>query len=55
MLIFGVLAFAVVTFFASFLIGRTGEFDRGKAATFITLMAWGSLIFGLYIGRLASQ
>ena len=55
MLIFGVLAFATVTFFVSFLIGRTGEFDKGKVATYITLIAWVSMIFGLYIGRIASQ
>lgn len=53
MMVFGVLIFAIVTFFISFLIGRTGEIDKGKAATYITLIAWGSLIFGLYIGRTA--
>ena len=52
MMAFSVLVFAIVTFFASFLIGRTGEMDRGKAATYITLIAWGSLIVGLYIGRM---
>jgi hypothetical protein len=55
MLVFGVLVFAIVTFFVSFLIVRTGEFDKGKVATYITLIAWGSMIFGLYIGRIAPQ
>lgn len=55
MLIFGVLVFAIVTFFVSFLIGRTGECDKGKVGTYITLIAWGSMIFGLYIGRIATQ
>ena len=55
MLVFGVLVFAIVTFFVSFLIGRTGEFDKGKVATYITLIAWGSMTFGLYIGRIAPQ
>jgi hypothetical protein len=55
MLVFGVLAFAMVTFFVSFLIRRTGEFDKGKVATYITLIAWGSMIFGLYIGSIALQ
>lgn len=55
MLVFGVLVFAIVTFFVSFLIGRKGEFDKGKVATYITLIAWGSMIFGLYIGRIAPQ
>ena len=53
MMVFSVLAFSIVTFFISFMIGRMGETDKGKAATFITLIAWGSLIFGLYIGRMA--
>jgi hypothetical protein len=43
MLVFGVLVFAIVTFFVSFLIVRTGEFDKGKVATYITLIAWGSM------------
>jgi hypothetical protein len=51
MLVFSVLIFSMVTFFISFLIGRTGEFDKGKIATYITLVAWSSLIIGLYIGR----
>ena len=53
MMVFGVLVFAIAMFFISFLIGRTGEIDKGKAATYITIIAWGSLIFGLYIGRMA--
>ncbi len=55
MLVFGVLVFAIITFFVSFLIGRTGEFDKGKVAAYIALIAWGSMIFGLYIGRIALQ
>ncbi len=55
MLVFAVLAFAIVTFFVSFLIGRTGEFDKGKVATYFTLIAWGSMIIGLCIGRLVLQ
>lgn len=51
MLIFGVLTFAVATFAVSFLIVRTDEFDKGKVATFITLIAWGSMLFGLYMGK----
>jgi hypothetical protein len=53
MMVFSVLVFAVVTVFLSFLVGRAGETDKGKAATCITIIAWGSLIFGLYIGRVA--
>jgi hypothetical protein len=46
-----ILLFAVVTFFVSFLIGRSNDLDRGKMATFVTLIAWGSLLFGLYMAR----
>jgi hypothetical protein len=51
MLVFGVLAFAAVTFFISFLVGRTNDFDKGKIAAYVTLVAWSSLIAGLYMGR----
>lgn len=52
MLVFAVLAFALVTFFISFLIGRTNEPDKGKLAAYVTVIAWGSLFCGLYIGKL---
>jgi uncharacterized membrane protein YedE/YeeE len=51
MLIFGVLAFAIVIFFLSFMLGKQNGLDHGKIATYLTLIAWGSLMFGLYIGR----
>jgi tetrahydromethanopterin S-methyltransferase subunit F len=51
MLVFAVLAFAVVTFFVSFLIGRTNDLDKGKMATYVTVVAWGSLFCGLYLGK----
>jgi hypothetical protein len=51
MLVFGVLAFAIVTFFISFMIGKQNNVDHGKVATYVTLIAWSSLVFGLYIGR----
>jgi hypothetical protein len=52
MTVFNVLVFAIATVLLSFLVGRTGEIDKGKAATYITIIAWGSLIFGLSIGRM---
>ena len=52
MLIFSVLVFAIVTFFVAFLIGHEGASDKGKTATVVTLVAWGSLIAGLYMGRI---
>jgi hypothetical protein len=51
MMIFGVLAFAMVTFFISFLIGRIEHADKGKVATYTTLVAWGSLLCGLYLSK----
>lgn len=51
MLVFAVLAFSVVTFFVSFLVGRTNDMDRGKMAAYVTVIAWGSLFCGLYIGK----
>lgn len=51
MMITGVLVFAIVTFFISFLINRTNDFDKGKFATYVTLIAWGSLLYGLYLSK----
>jgi hypothetical protein len=52
MLVFSVLVFAIVAFFVSFLIGRTEDGDKGKLALYTTLIAWGSLLCGLYMARL---
>ena len=51
MMIFGILAFAIITFFVSFLLGQIKDFDRGKIAAFATLIAWGSLLYGLYLAK----
>jgi hypothetical protein len=51
MMIFAILAFAIMTFFVSFLIGRMNDHDKGKIAAFTTLIAWGSLICGLYLAK----
>lgn len=48
-----VLMFAMATFFVSFLIGRSNDLDRGKVATYVTLIAWGSLLCGLYLAKLS--
>jgi len=53
MLVFGVLAFSIVTFFVSFLIGQTGEGDKGKISALVTLTAWSSLAVGLMLGRIS--
>ncbi len=51
MMVFTILAFAITTFFVSFLIGRMKDRDKGKIAVFTTLIAWGSLICGLYLAK----
>ena len=51
MLVFGVLVFSVATFAISFLLGQTGDQDKGKVAAYVTLIAWSALIFGLYLGK----
>jgi len=51
MMVMGVLVFSIVTFFVSFLIARTNDFDKGKVATYVTLIAWSSLLYGLYLAK----
>jgi hypothetical protein len=51
MMVAGMLFFAIVTFFLSFLIGRTNDIDKGKSAAYVTLIAWGSLLYGLYLSK----
>jgi hypothetical protein len=51
MMVFAILAFAMMTFFVSFLIGRMNDCDRGKIAAFTTLIAWGSLLCGLALAK----
>jgi hypothetical protein len=53
MLVSGVLIFSVATFAISLLIGKTNDHDKGKIAVYVTLIAWGALIFGLYLGQAA--
>lgn len=48
-----VLIFAAATFFLSFLIGKSNDLDRGKVAVYVTLIAWGSLLYGLLITKAA--
>ncbi|HUL00769.1 MAG TPA: hypothetical protein VLX29_07930 [Nitrospirota bacterium] len=44
-----VLIFAMVSFFLSFLIRRANDFVMKKIATSLTLIAWGSLVCGLFL------
>jgi hypothetical protein len=51
MMVMGVLIFSIVTFFISFLIGRMNEFDKGRIAAYVAMIAWGSLLYGLYLSK----
>ena len=51
MMLLAILAFATMTFFVSFLIGRMNDHDKGKIAAFTTLIAWGSLMYGLFLAK----
>ena len=53
MMIAGVLIFSIAVFILSYLVSKPGEHDSGKLSTSITLIAWGSMIFGLFIARFA--
>lgn len=53
MMISGILIFSIAVIMVSFLVSKHGDHDRGKLSTMITLIAWGSMIFGLFIARLA--
>ncbi len=49
MIIIGVLAFSAVVFIVSYRIGKTGNVERGKLATYITLLMWASFLWGLFV------
>ncbi len=51
MMVFGILAFAMMTFLVSFLIGRMKDHDKGRIAAVTTLIAWGSLLCGIYLAK----
>lgn len=53
MFVASVLVFAIITFFVSFLMGNIREVDKGKTAAYVSLIAWGSMIFGIFIMKLA--
>jgi hypothetical protein len=51
MLIFYVLLFAVATFFISFQIARGVNLDNAKVAASATMIAWGSMLYGIYLAK----
>ncbi len=53
MMIVSMLVFALAAFCLSFLIGRSKNMDRGQIAVYVTLVAWGSLLYGLYMAKIS--
>ncbi len=51
MTVFIVLAFAVAMFILSFLIERGADPGKRKIAATTTMMAWGSMCYGLFLAR----
>ncbi len=53
MMIAGVLVFSISVPLVSFLISKAENFDRGKLAASIALVAWGSMIVGLFLSKIS--
>jgi len=52
-MLFSMLIFSVLISLISFLISkRHNHYDRSEIATYVVLVAWGSLLFGLSISGL---
>jgi len=50
----GMLAFSVVIFWISVVISkRRDKMERSEIATYLVLIAWGSLLYGLFLAKLA--
>ncbi len=53
-MILGVLIFSFFSIYASFMILRKYEaLEKTELASYVALIAWGSLAFGIYISRYA--
>jgi hypothetical protein len=52
MMIASMLIFASVAFCLSFFIGRSKDLDRGRIAVYVTLVAWGSMLYGLCMAKI---
>jgi len=53
MMVIGVLIFSITVFAVSFGIAKGPRFDQGKIAASLVLVAWGSMLFGLVLSRVA--
>ena len=50
----GMLAFSVVIILISAVISkRRDKMDRAETATYVVLIGWGSLLYGLFLAKLA--
>lgn len=43
----------MAVFAASYFVAGPGDQDRGKLSTLIIIIAWGSMVFGLFLSRWA--
>lgn len=51
-LIFGIFLFGICSFlFSVFIVARYERLEKTELASYITLFAWGSLLFGLLVSR----
>lgn len=53
MLVIGVLIFSIAVFAVSFGLAKGPRFDQGTIAASLVLVAWGSMLFGLILSRVA--
>lgn len=52
-MLLSILIFSVMVSFISFLISKKHRaYDRAEIATYMVLVAWGSLMFGMFMSRL---
>jgi hypothetical protein len=52
MMVIGVLSFSLVAFALSWTVGKRGKnFDSGELSFAVLVMAWGAMIYGMYITR----
>ena len=49
--IVGVLIFSIIVPVLSFLVSKSENQDKGKIATSVTLVAWGSMLVGLLLAK----
>ncbi len=53
MLMASILTFSMAAFYLSFSIGKVKDLDRGKLAVYVALVAWGSMLYGMYMTKIS--